>query len=169
LAPAALPCYPTAWRDSALPVEEPIRCRPLPSSRRSSVRRLFAPLALAALVTPASAQSNCADVQKHVQERRALVQHFRSLVGKGKRIEPKDACSLLTEIVANSAIIIELAQVNKESCHIGDQFIAGFKADLERAAKLRAQACAVQQKQDDLEKMRQRMPPSSPSLIIAGP
>jgi hypothetical protein len=119
-------------------------------------------------VVAAPAFATCADFQSYRQERRSLVEQFQELVRKDKKVQPKDACAVLSKFVTNSATTIEWMETNKDSCQIPDQFLATFKSDHDRAAKLRRQACAAAIKQDDIDKLRRRMQPPVQPLIIAG-
>jgi hypothetical protein len=105
-----------------------------------------------ALATPAFAQSACSEFQNHRQERQSLVQQFQKLVGKDKKVQPKDACAVLSKIVANGTTSIKWLESNKDWCQIPDQFLASFKTDHANAQKIRGQACDAAAKQAQMEK-----------------
>jgi hypothetical protein len=104
-----------------------------------------------ALAAPAAA-STCAEFQKHRQERQSLIQQFQKLVGKDKKIQPKDACTVLTKITGNGSTALKWLEANKDWCQIPDQFVASFKTDHDNVQKLRGQAGGAAAKQAEMDK-----------------
>ena len=135
------------------------RTRPALASRlaRVGLAAGIAAPALATLTAPASAQSSpCMDVQKHLEERKAIVARLQALGGKKKSLEPKEACALFGKLVANGASTLKWAETNKDWCQVPDSFVKGMKNDHNRATSLKGQACGAAVKQAEMEKARQQ-------------
>ena len=97
--------------------------------------------ALAALTAPASAQSSpCMDIQKHIEERKAIVARLQALGGKKKSLDPKEACALFGKLVVNGNSTLKWAETNKDWCQVPDSFVEGVKNDHNRATSLKGQA-----------------------------
>jgi hypothetical protein len=132
---------------------------------------LALPAALLASASPASAQSGaCTDIQKHVDERKAIVARVQALSGKKKQVDPKDACALFSRLVVNGNTTIKWAEANKDWCGVPDSFLEGMKADHGRAINLKGQACGVAAKQAEMmRKARQQAQQGGGGGLLGGP
>ena len=102
---------------------------------------------------PALAQSEtCNQFGKTIQERQSIVQKLNAAGTKGKKLEPKDICSLFGSLVANGEGAVKWLEVNKDWCQIPDQFIANIKTEHAKAVGLRGQACKAAAQQAQIEK-----------------
>ena len=119
---------------------------------------LALPAALFASTSRASAQSGgCGDIQKHVDERKAIVARIQALSGKKKQVDPKEACGLFGRLVVNGSATLKWAEANKDWCGVPDSFLEGMKADHGRAMNLKGQACGAAAKQAEMmRKARQQ-------------
>jgi hypothetical protein len=118
----------------------------LMSLSSASLLRSFLLLSLVSLSETASAQSSaCADGQKYLAERQAIVARINSL-GK-KKVDPAKACQMFGSLANNGAAVVKWADTNKDWCQIPEQFVAGLKADHVRSVSLRGQACKAAQQQ----------------------
>jgi hypothetical protein len=139
----------------------------------SRARLLFVAAALAiGGTTPVLAQSSqCQDLKGLMEARKSIVEKINGL-GK-KKMEPNAACQLFTQLTANGTQFVKFIDVNKDWCQIPDQFAAGMKTDHERTTKIRAQACSVAQKQQQMMKQarqaQQNGGPGAPSGLLGGP
>ena len=125
--------------------------------------RAFIPcsrLALAALISaaplaiglPAQAQvSGCEQGQKLFSERQSLVQRLNAL-SKGKKVDPRNACSLFTRLAGNGDASMKWVEANKDWCQIPDQVAEGLKEDHQRIADLRGKACQAAAQLTAMEK-----------------
>jgi hypothetical protein len=113
---------------------------------------LAVPVALLAAASDASAQSaGCGDIQKHVDQRKAIVARIQAMSGgKKKQIDPKDACALFGQLVVNGTTTLKWAEANRDWCGVPDSFLTGMKADHDRAIGLKTQACGVAAKQAEM-------------------
>jgi hypothetical protein len=131
------------------------RARPALASRlaRVGLAAGIAAPALAALTAPASAQSSpCMDIQKHIEERKAIVARLQALGGKKKSLDPKEACALFGKLVVNGNSTLKWAETNKDWCQVPDSFVEGMKNDHNRATSLKGQACRAAAKQAEMER-----------------
>ena len=114
---------------------------------------LSLPLALVALSAPAFAQSaGCTDIQKHIEERKAIIARLQTLGGKKKQVDPKEACAMFSKLVVNGATTLKWAEANKDWCGVPDGFVEGMKNDHNRATGLKGQACGAAAKQAAMER-----------------
>jgi hypothetical protein len=131
------------------------RARPALASRlaRLGLAAGIAAPALAALTGSASAQSSpCTDIQKHIEQRKAIVARLQALGGKKKSVDPKDACAMFGQLVTNGNTTLKWAEVNKDWCQVPDSFVDGMKNDHIRATNLRGQACGAAAKMAAMER-----------------
>lgn len=129
------------------------------------------PTMLFASASRASAQaSNCADVQKHVNERKAIVARIQALTsGKKKQVDPKDACALFGRLVVNGNATLKWAEANKDWCGVPDSFVEGMKADHGRAMTLKGQACGAAAKQAEMMRKARQQAQQGGGGLLGGP
>ena len=109
--------------------------------------------ALAALTAPAFAQSSpFTDIQKHIEERKAIVARLQTLGGKKKQVDPKEACAMFGKLVVNGNATLKWAETNKDWCQVPDSFVEGMKNDHNRATSLKGQACGAAAKMAQMER-----------------
>ena len=122
-------------------------------------------IVLAALATvgfslradPAGAQSaTCQEFQKTLEERQSIVQRINQM-GK-KKVHPRDACALFTQLQANGQKATKWLEVNKDWCQIPQQFVDGFTGDQAQVTKVRGQACSAAAKFAEAEKRAKEGP-----------
>lgn len=129
--------------------------------RRLAASGLMATLGLAAAAlldaSPASAQaSGCDQMQKLLQERQSIVADLNTSQKTKKKLTPQQACSKLSNLVNNGNAALKFASANQDWCQIPPTFIDGMKADNEKAAGIRGQACnAVKQQAEMMRKAQQ--------------
>lgn len=125
------------------------------ASRGFAARRIglgVAAIGLIGSATGAFAQaSGCGDLQKYLIERKTIAESL-SGGGKKKQIDAKVACAGFNRLVGNGATLMKWTAANKDWCQIPDSFVAGIKADHEKAVQIRSRACDVAAKQTALEK-----------------
>lgn len=116
--------------------------------RRYATLKLAVALAGAGLAQPVLAQtpSGCENMQKLLQERQSIVQGLNASSKSKRKLTPQQACSTLGRLVNNGNTTLKFASANQDWCQIPPSFIDGLKADNEKAATIRNQACnAVKQ------------------------
>ncbi len=117
-------------------------------------------LAAAAFIdaAPARAQaSGCEKMQALLQERQSLIGSLNSAQKTKRKLTPQQACSTMTRLVSNGATTVKFATDNQDWCQIPPSFIEGMKADNQKAAGIRTQACnAVKQQADMMRKAQQQ-------------
>jgi hypothetical protein len=116
--------------------------------RRYATLKLAVALAGAGLAQPVLAQapSGCENMQKLLQERQSIVQGLNASSKSKRKLTPQQACSTLGRLVNNGNATLKFATANQDWCQIPPSFIDGMKADNEKAATIRNQACnAVKQ------------------------
>ncbi len=129
--------------------------------RRLAASGLTAMLGLAAAAlldaTPARAQvSGCEQMQKLLQDRQAIVADLNASQKAKRKLTPQQACSKLTGLVNNGNAALKFAAANMDWCQIPANFIEGMKADNEKAASIRGQACnAVKQQAEMMRRAQQ--------------
>lgn len=112
----------------------------------------FALLGLAS-VTPAFAQAvSCQEIAGTLQERQTLIQRLSALGSKGKKVDPRTACTSFSSLVTNGNKTLKWMEANKDWCQIPDSLVANIKNDHQQAEKLRAQACKVAAQVSEMEK-----------------
>jgi hypothetical protein len=117
-------------------------------------------LAAAALLdaAPARAQaSGCEKIQALLQERQSLVASLNAAQKSKRKLTPQQACSTMTKLVSNGATTVKFATDNQDWCQIPPSFIEGMKADNQKAAGIRTQACnAVKQQAEMMRRAQQQ-------------
>jgi hypothetical protein len=117
-------------------------------------------LAVAALLdaAPARAQaSGCEKIQALLQERQSLVASLNAAQKSKRKLTPQQACSTMTKLVSNGATTVKFATDNQDWCQIPPSFIEGMKADNQKAAGIRTQACnAVKQQAEMMRRAQQQ-------------
>ena len=107
---------------------------------------------------PARAQaSGCEKMQALLQERQSLVGSLNAAQKTKRKLTPQQACTTMTRLVNNGATTVKFATDNQDWCQIPPSFIDGMKADNQKAAGIRTQACnAVKQQADMMRKAQQQ-------------
>ena len=150
------------------------RLRPALASRLARTglaAGLSLPLALFTLSAPVFAQSaGCGDIQKHIEERKAIIARLQTLGGKKKQIDAKEACAMFGKLVVNGNATLKWAEANKDWCQVPDSFVEGMKNDHNRATTMKGQACGAVAKQAEMErKARQQAQQGGGGGLLGGP
>jgi hypothetical protein len=126
--------------------------------RRYATLKLAAALAGFGLAGPALAQvpSGCENMQKLVQERQSIVQSLNATTQAKRKLTPQQACGTLGRLVGNGNALIKFATANQDWCQIPATFVDGMKADNEKAANIRNQACNAVKQQAQMQKRAQQ-------------
>lgn len=130
--------------------------------RRSLASGVIATMGLAAAAlldaAPARAQaSGCEKIQALLQERQSLVASLNAAQKSKRKLTPQQACSTMTKLVSNGATTVKFATDNQDWCQIPPSFIEGMKADNQKAAGIRTQACnAVKQQAEMMRRAQQQ-------------
>lgn len=116
-------------------------------------------LAAAAFIdaAPVRAQaSGCEKMQALLQERQSLVASLNAAQKAKRKLTPQQACSTMTRLVSNGASTVKFATDNQDWCQIPPNFIEGMKADNQKAAGIRTQACNAVKQQAELQRRAQQ-------------
>lgn len=117
-------------------------------------------LAAAAFIdaAPVRAQaSGCEKMQALLQERQSLVATLNAAQKAKRKLSPQQACTTMTRLVTNGTSTVKFATDNQDWCQIPPSFIDGMKADNQKAATIRTQACnAVKQQAEMMRKAQQQ-------------
>ncbi|WP_054143627.1 hypothetical protein [Bosea sp. AAP35] len=117
-------------------------------------------LATAAFLDAAPAQaqaSGCEKMQTLLQERQSLVASLNAAQKSKRKLTPQQACSTMGKLVSNGATTVKFATDNQDWCQIPPSFIDGMKADNQKAATIRNQACnAVKQQAEMMRRAQQQ-------------
>jgi hypothetical protein len=111
---------------------------------------------LAAFVCGASAahaqgaSGSCGDIQGHLQQRKSIAESLQA--GGKKKMDAKVACAGFGKLVANGTAILKWTDANKDWCQVPETFVEGIKADHAKAQEIRAKACNVAAKIQQMEK-----------------
>lgn len=126
--------------------------------RRYATLKLAAALAGVGLAQPVLAQtpSGCENMQKYLQERQSIVQSLNASSKSKRKLTPQQACSTLGRLVSNGNSTIKFATDNQDWCQIPPSFIDGMKADNEKAATIRNQACNAVKQQAAMQRRAQQ-------------
>lgn len=126
--------------------------------RRYATLKLAAALAGLGLAEPAWAQvpSGCENLQKLVQERQSIVQQLNASSKAKRKLTPQQACSAFGRLVGNGNALIKFATANQDWCQIPASFVEGMKADNEKAATFRGQACNAVKQQAAMQRRAQQ-------------
>lgn len=129
--------------------------------RRKMVSGVIASFGLAAAAmvdaAPANAQaSGCEQMQKLLGERQAIVASLNNASKAKRKMTPQQACSTLGRLVGNGNAALKFASANQDWCQIPAAFMDGMKADNEKAAGIRNQACNAMKQQAALQRRAQQ-------------
>lgn len=129
--------------------------------QRSMASGVIATLGLVAAsvfnAAPAQAQaSGCDQMQKLLADRQAIVGRLNAASKAKRKLTPAQACSTLGSLVSNGNEALKFAGANQDWCQIPPSFVEGMKADNERAAGIRNQACNAVKQQAILQKRAQQ-------------
>lgn len=116
-------------------------------------------LAMASIIgsAPANAQaSGCERLQGLLQERQKIVASLNSASNSKRKLTPTQACSTLGRLVSNGSAALKFVADNKDWCQIPDSFAEGLKADNQKAAGVRNQACNAAKQQAQMMKRAQQ-------------
>lgn len=122
---------------------------------------MIATLGLAAAsffeATPAQAQaSGCEQIQKLLAERQSIVGRLNAAQKAKRKLTPQEACSTLGQLVNNGSAALKFATANQDWCQIPPTFIDSMKADNEKAAGIRTQACNAVKQQAEMQRRAQQ-------------
>lgn len=115
----------------------------------------IAALAMGLLVaaSPAQAQApGCEKIKDLLTQRKAIVDRIQSLGKGGKKMDAQQACGVFGNLVNNGAQTIKWLESNRAWCQIPDNFIGGIRADNQKAATIRGQACKVAAQQAEMQR-----------------
>jgi hypothetical protein len=102
---------------------------------------------------PALAQANsCADGQKYFVTRQGLMDQLNKSAVKGKQLDPRAACPILTKIVSNGEAGVKWLEGNKDWCQVPAQIAEGFTQEVGKLKDLRGKACEAAAKIAAMEK-----------------
>lgn len=129
--------------------------------RGKTVWGVIATLGLAAAsfldAAPAFAQaSGCEQIQKLLTERQSIVATLNSSSKSKHKLTPQQACGSLGKLVSNGSAALKFATANQDWCQIPPAFIDGLKADNDKAAGIRNQACNAVKQQAAMQKRAQQ-------------
>jgi hypothetical protein len=130
--------------------------------RRRLASGVFATIGLATAAfidaAPARAQaSGCEKIQSLLQERQSLVASLNAAQKSKRKLTPQQACSTMGRLVNNGTATVKFATDNQDWCQIPPSFIDGMKADNQKAAAVRTQACnAVKQQAEMMRRAQQQ-------------
>ncbi|WP_332697522.1 hypothetical protein [Bosea sp. (in: a-proteobacteria)] len=126
--------------------------------RRYATLKLAAALAGAGLAQPVLAQtpSGCENMQKYLLERQTIVQSLGAASKAKRKLTPQQACSTLGRLVNNGNATLKFATANQDWCQIPPTFIEGMKADNEKAATIRNQACNAVKQHEVMQRRAQQ-------------
>jgi hypothetical protein len=116
-------------------------------------------LAMASVIgsAPANAQaSGCEKLQTLLQQRQSIVASLNVASNSKRKLTPAQACSTLGRLVTNGSAALKFAGDNKDWCQIPDSFVDGLKADNQKAAGVRNQACNAVKQQAQMMKRAQQ-------------
>lgn len=141
--------------------------------RRRVASGVIATLGIAAAsffeVAPAQAQpSGCEQMQKLLLERQSIVQRLNASQKAKRKLTPQEACSTLGRLVSNGSATLKFAGDNKDWCQIPTSFIDGMKADNEKAAGIRNQACNAVKQQAAMQRRAQQQAQQQGANPFAG-
>jgi hypothetical protein len=117
-----------------------------------------------ALAQPALAVDCQKDFANVMQPRQKLIEQINTF--SKKKTTPQNACSAFTKLGASDTKLIAWVKLNKDWCHIPDEFAKNLEAQAEQASKVRGQACGVAAKQ---AKMIEQMKAQQRSQAAGGP
>lgn len=129
--------------------------------QRKAALKAVAMLGLAAAfsVEPEAAfaqASGCEEIQKLLTQRQSIVAKLNSSQKSKRKLTPQEACSTLGSLVSNGNSAVKFASANMDWCQIPQSFVDGLKADNEKAAGIRTQACNAVKQQAAMQKRAQQ-------------
>ncbi|WP_244488652.1 hypothetical protein [Bosea sp. Leaf344] len=129
--------------------------------QRKAAVKAFAMLGLAMGFTVGSetafAQaSGCEEIQKLLTQRQSIVAKLNASQKSKRKLTPQEACSTLGTLVSNGNAAVKFANANMDWCQIPQSFVDGLKADNEKAAGVRNQACNAVKQQAAMQKRAQQ-------------
>lgn len=133
---------------------------------RLALAVLAAGFAVSAASSALAQSASCQEFGKTLEQRKGLVQKLQSLGSKNKKMDPKAACSMFGQLVANGDGAVKWLEANKDWCQIPDPFIENIKADHVRAQDLRGKACKAAAQQAAMEKKAKEG--AGPALLGGG-
>ncbi|HEX2553985.1 MAG TPA: hypothetical protein VHL98_09800 [Microvirga sp.] len=122
---------------------------------------LVRPLLAAALIgagpltaaAPALAQSNtCAEGQKYFVTAQSLTEQLTKSAVKGKQLDARAACPILTKMVANGEAGAKWLEGNRDWCQVPPQVADSFTQSVGQFKNLRGKACEAAAKIAEMEK-----------------
>lgn len=118
---------------------------------------------------PVMAQaSGCEQVQKLLAERQAIVGQLNSASKSKRKLTPVQACSTLGRLVSNGNAAVKFASANQDWCQIPAGFVEGLKADNDKAATIRNQACNAVKQQAAMQARAQKQAQGQSSSPFGG-
>ena len=98
-----------------------------------------------AFTQPALAVDCQKDFAALMQPRQKLIAHINGF--SKKKVSPQAACSAFTKLHASDGKLLGWVKLNKDWCHIPDEFVKNLQTQAADATKVRGQACGVAAKQ----------------------
>ena len=140
-----------------------------PISRVPSMAKMLAGVAVLTFVSGqafAQASASCGEIAKHLEQRKTIAASLQA--GGKKKMDAKVACAGFGRLVANGATIVKWTDANKDWCQVPDSFVEGIKADHVKAQEIRAKACNVAAKIQQMEKQAKKQGPAGGGLLGGG-
>ena len=137
---------------------------------RAGLTASLAGLVLVAGMGAAGAQSSaCQDIGKTLQDRKSIVERLQK-VGKGGKVDPRQACTGFTQLVSNGQAVVKWMEANASWCQVPDVFVENMKNDHKKASELKARACKVAAQQTEMERRARQGGggPGQPSGLLGG-
>ena len=130
--------------------------------RRRMASGVIATLGIAAAAffdaAPGQAQaSGCEQIQKLLAERQSIVGSLNAAQKAKRKLTPQEACGTLGKLVSNGSAALKFAR--RQPGLVPDsarRFIDGMKADNEKAAGVRNQACNAVKQQAAMQRRAQQ-------------
>lgn len=118
-----------------------------------------------AFAQPALAVDCQKDFAAVMQPRQKLIEQINTF--SKKKTTPQNACGAFTKLGASDTKLIAWVKLNKDWCHIPEDFLKNLEAQSEQAGKVRGQACGVAAKQskmiEQMKAQQRRQAESGPS------
>jgi len=90
--------------------------------------------------SPVQAQGmSCDDINPMLEARSGLVERINALGTED--VDPRQACPIFRELVANGEEVMGFVEENQAWCQIPQSFVDGFTQDHEQVTGVRDQAC----------------------------
>ncbi|MGY6644785.1 MAG: hypothetical protein ACXIVD_06145 [Salinarimonas sp.] len=90
--------------------------------------------------SPVQAQGmSCNDINPMLEQRSSLVERVNALGTED--VDPRQACPVFRDLVANGEEVKEFVEENQAWCQIPQSFVDGFMQDHEQVTSVRDQAC----------------------------